>query len=442
MAELQGKRGGQCGQPASPASSITHWIKGGLVSRRRVVITGLGIISPVGNSVTEAWTSLTQGKSGISTITRFETEALTAKIAGEVKGFDVSEYIPGKEAARMDTFIHYGLAAGIQAFKDSGLEVTEQNSERIGVSIGSGIGGLPMIEDTHSDLLNKGYRRISPFFVPGSIINMISGHMSIMYGLKGPNIAMVTACTTGTHSIGEAARIIEYGDADVMIAGGAESTVSPLGIGGFAAMRALSTRNDDPTAASRPWDKDRDGFVLGEGAGVLVLEEYEHAKKRGAKIYGEVIGYGMSADASHMTAPCSDGDGAARCMKAALRNAGMNPEDVDYVNAHGTSTPLGDVAETMAVKRALGDHAYKTVVNSTKSMTGHLLGAAGGIEAVFTALAVHNQVSPPTINLIEAGEGCDLDYCANTAREMNIKLALSNSFGFGGTNGTLAIARV
>jgi 3-oxoacyl-[acyl-carrier-protein] synthase II len=412
------------------------------VSRRRVVITGLGIISPVGNSVTEAWTSLTQGKSGISTITRFETEALTAKIAGEVKGFDVSEYIPGKEAARMDTFIHYGLAAGIQAFKDSGLEVTEQNSERIGVSIGSGIGGLPMIEDTHSDLLNKGYRRISPFFVPGSIINMISGHMSIMYGLKGPNIAMVTACTTGTHSIGEAARIIEYGDADVMIAGGAESTVSPLGIGGFAAMRALSTRNDDPTAASRPWDKDRDGFVLGEGAGVLVLEEYEHAKKRGAKIYGEVVGYGMSADASHMTAPCADGDGAARCMKAALRNAGMNPEDVNYVNAHGTSTPLGDVAETMAVKRALGDHAYKTVVNSTKSMTGHLLGAAGGIEAVFTALAVHKQISPPTINLHEAGEGCDLDYCANTAREMNIKLALSNSFGFGGTNGTLAIARV
>lgn len=412
------------------------------MSRRRVVITGLGIISPVGNSVTEAWTSLTQGKSGISTITRFETEALTAKIAGEVKGFDVSEYIPGKEAARMDTFIHYGLAAAIQAFKDSGLEVTEQNSERIGVSIGSGIGGLPMIEDTHSDLLNKGYRRISPFFVPGSIINMISGHMSIMYGLKGPNIAMVTACTTGTHSIGEAARIIEYGDADVMVAGGAESTVSPLGIGGFAAMRALSTRNDDPTAASRPWDKDRDGFVLGEGAGVLVLEEYEHAKKRGAKVYGEVVGYGMSADASHMTAPCADGDGAARCMKAALRNAGMNPEDVNYVNAHGTSTPLGDVAETMAVKRALGDHAYKTVVNSTKSMTGHLLGAAGGIEAVFTALAVYNQVSPPTINLVEAGEGCDLDYCANTAREMNIKLALSNSFGFGGTNGTLAIARV
>ncbi|HEX4878693.1 MAG TPA: beta-ketoacyl-ACP synthase II [Limnobacter sp.] len=412
------------------------------MSRRRVVVTGLGIVSPVGNSVDEAWANLTQGRSGIATITRFDTEALSVKIAGEVKGFDVSQYIPGKEAARMDTFIHYGLAAGIQAFKDSGLEVTEQNAERIGVSIGSGIGGLPMIEDTHSDLINKGYRRISPFFVPGSIINMISGHMSIMYGLKGPNIAMVTACTTGTHSIGEAARIIEYGDADVMIAGGAESTVSPLGIGGFAAMRALSTRNEDPAAASRPWDKDRDGFVLGEGAGVLVLEEYEHAKRRGARIYGEVAGYGMSADASHMTAPCADGDGAARCMKAALRNAGMNVDDVAYVNAHGTSTPLGDVAETMAVKRALGDHAYKTVVNSTKSMTGHLLGAAGGIEAVFTALAVHHQVSPPTINLHEPGEGCDLDYCANVARDLHIKLALSNSFGFGGTNGTLAIARV
>lgn len=412
------------------------------MSRRRVVITGLGIVSPVGNTVSEAWTNITQGRSGISAITKFDTEALSVKIAGEVKGFDVSQYIPGKEAARMDTFIHYGLAAAIQAFKDSGLEVSEANAERMGVSIGSGIGGLPMIEDTHSDLINKGYRRISPFFVPGSIINMISGHMSIMHGLKGPNIAMVTACTTGTHSIGEAARIIEYGDADVMIAGGAESTVSPLGIGGFAAMRALSTRNDDPAAASRPWDKDRDGFVLGEGAGVLVLEEYEHAKARGARIYGEVVGYGMSADASHMTAPCADGDGAARCMKAALRNAGMNPSDVDYVNAHGTSTPLGDVAETMAVKRALGDHAFKAVVNSTKSMTGHLLGAAGGIEAVFSALAVHHQVSPPTINLLEAGEGCDLDYCANTARDMNIKLALSNSFGFGGTNGTLAIARV
>lgn len=412
------------------------------MSRRRVVITGLGIVSPVGNTVHEAWANLTQGKSGISTISKFDTEAVAVRIAGEVRDFDIAQYISGKEAGRMDTFIHYGLAAGIQAFKDSGLEVTEQNAERIGVSIGSGIGGLPMIEDTHTELLNKGYRRISPFFVPGSIINMISGHMSIIHGLKGPNIALVTACTTGTHSIGEAARLIEYGDADVMVAGGAESTVSPLGIGGFAAMRALSTRNDDPAAASRPWDKDRDGFVLGEGAGVLVLEEYEHAKARGARIYGELAGYGMSADASHMTAPCADGDGAARCMKAALKNAAMNPDDVDYVNAHGTSTPLGDVAETMAVKRALGDHAYKTVVNSTKSMTGHLLGAAGGVEAVFTTLAVFHQVSPPTINLAEAGEGCDLDYCANTARDLPIKLALSNSFGFGGTNGTLAIARV
>lgn len=412
------------------------------MSRRRVVITGLGIVSPIGNSVDEVWSSLTQGKSGISTITRFNTEALSCTIAGEVKGFDVEAYFSKKEASRMDTFIHYGLAAGIQAFKDSGLEVNEQNAERIGVSIGSGIGGLPMIEETHSDLINKGFRRISPFFVPGSIINMISGHMSIMHGLKGPNIAMVTACTTGTHSIGEAARIIEYGDADVMIAGGAEATVSPLGIGGFAAMRALSTRNDDPTAASRPWDKDRDGFVLGEGAGVLVLEEYERAKARGAKIYGELAGYGMSADASHMTAPCTDGDGAARCMTAALRNAGRNANQVDYLNAHGTSTPLGDVAETMAVKRALGDHAYKTVVNSTKSMTGHLLGAAGGIEAVFTSLAVYHQVSPPTINMLSPGEGCDLDYCANEARDLKIDLALSNSFGFGGTNGTLAIARV
>lgn len=412
------------------------------MSRRRVVVTGLGIVSPIGNSADEVWSSLTQGRSGIQTITRFDTEGLSVKIAGEVKNFQVEDYIPPKDAGRMDTFIHYGLAAAIQAFKDSGLEVTEQNAERIGVSIGSGIGGLPMIEDTHTEYVNKGYRRISPFFVPGSIINMISGHMSIMYGLKGPNIAMVTACTTGTHSIGEAGRMIEYGDADVMIAGGAESTVSPLGIGGFAAMRALSTRNDDPAAASRPWDKDRDGFVLGEGAGVLLLEEYEHAKARGAKIYGELVGYGMSADASHMTAPCADGNGAARSMLAALRNAGMNADQVSYINAHGTSTPLGDLAETMAVKRALGDHAHHTVVNSTKSMTGHLLGAAGGIEAVFTALAVHHQVSPPTINLVEAGEGCDLDYCANEAREMPIKLALSNSFGFGGTNGTLAIAKV
>jgi 3-oxoacyl-[acyl-carrier-protein] synthase II len=412
------------------------------VGRRRVVITGLGIVSPVGNSVSEAWSNLIEGRSGITAISKFDTEGLSVRIAGEVRGFDVAQYIPGKEALRMDTFIHYGLAAGIQAFRDSGLEVTEINAERIGVSIGSGIGGLPMIEDTHTEFLNKGYRRISPFFVPGSIINMISGHMSIMHGLKGPNIAMVTACTTGTHSIGEAARLIEYGDADVMVAGGAESTVSRLGVGGFAAMRALSTRNDDPAAASRPWDKDRDGFVLGEGAGVLVLEEYEHAKKRGARIYGELAGYGMSADASHMTAPCTDGNGAARCMLAALKNAGVNPSDVQYVNAHGTSTPLGDAAETTALKRALGDHAYKTTVNSTKSMTGHLLGAAGGIEAVFTTLAVFNQVSPPTINLIEPGDGCDLDYCANTARDLKIQLALSNSFGFGGTNGTLAVAKV
>ena len=406
------------------------------MSRRRVVITGLGVISPIGNSVTEVLDSLKQGKSGVSTISKFDTSNLSVTIAGEVKGFEVEQYLPKKEAARMDTFIHYGLAAAIQAFKDSGLEVNETNAEKIGVSIGSGI------ESAHSDLLEKGYRRISPFFVPGSIINMISGHMSILYGLKGPNIALVTACTTGTHSIGEASRIIEYGDADVMIAGGAESTVSPLGIGGFAAMRALSTRNDDPAAASRPWDADRDGFVLGEGAGVLVLEEYEHAKARGAKIYGELAGYGMSADANHMTAPCSDGEGAARCMLSALRNAGRSPDEVTYVNAHGTSTPLGDVAETMAVKKALGSHAKQVVVNSTKSMTGHLLGAAGGVEAVYSTLAVYHQFSPPTINLNNPGENCDLDYCANEARDLKIDLALSNSFGFGGTNGTLAIARV
>ncbi len=349
------------------------------MTRRRVVITGLGIVSPIGNSVDEVWASLTSGRSGIATVTKFDASAFPVQIAGEVKGFDVTQYFPAKEARHMDTFIHFGLAAGIQAFKDSGLEVTEVNAERIGVCIGSGIGGLPMIEDTHAEYSNRGVRRISPFFVPGSIINMISGHLSIMYGLKGPNLAMVTACTTGTHSVGEAARLIEYGDADVMLAGGAESTVSPLGIGGFAAMRALSTRNDDPAAASRPWDKGRDGFVLGEGAGVMVLEEYEHAKARGARIYGELAGYGMSADASHMTAPCADGDGAARCMKAALKNSHANVTDVNYINAHGTSTPLGDLAETMAVKRALGDHAYKAVVNSTKSMTGHLLGAAGGI---------------------------------------------------------------
>jgi len=341
----------------------------------------------------------------------------------------------------MDTFIHFGMAAGIQAMQDSGLVVTDANAERIGVMVGSGIGGLPMIEETHGEYQKRGPRRISPFFVPASIINMISGHLSIKYGLKGPNLAIVTACTTGLHCIGEAGRLIEYGDADIMIAGGAESTVSPLGIGGFAAARALSSRNNDPATASRPWDKDRDGFVLGEGAGVMVLEEYEHAKARGAKIYAELLGFGMSADAHHMTAPPEDGDGARRCMVAAMRNAGINPDQVDYVNAHGTSTPLGDVAETVAIKRALGDHAYKAVVNSTKSMTGHLLGGAGGLESVFTVLAVHHQKSPPTINIFNQDPDCDLDYCANTARDMPINIAVKNSFGFGGTNGTLIFAK-
>lgn len=349
--------------------------------------------------------------------------------------------MPGKEARHMDTFIHYGMAAGMQAMQDSGLQVTEENAERIGVIVGSGIGGLPMIEQTHTELTNRGPRRISPFFVPASIINMISGHLSIKYGLKGPNIAIVTACTTGLHCIGEAGRMIEYGDADVIIAGGAESTISPLGLGGFASARALSSRNDDPATASRPWDKDRDGFVLGEGAGVMVLEEYEHAKARGAKIYAELLGFGMSADAHHMTAPLEDGDGARRCMVAAMRNAGVNPDQVDYVNAHGTSTPLGDVAETVAIKRALGDHAKNIVVNSTKSMTGHLLGGAGGLEAVFTVLAVHNQKSPPTINIFNQDPDCDLDYCANQSRDMKIDIAVKNSFGFGGTNGTLIFSR-
>jgi 3-oxoacyl-[acyl-carrier-protein] synthase II len=358
-----------------------------------------------------------------------------------VKGFQVEEYIPAKEARHMDTFIHFGMAAGIQAMQDSGLEVTEANAERIGVMVGSGIGGLPMIEETHGEYEKRGPRRISPFFVPASIINMISGHLSIKYGLKGPNLAIVTACTTGLHCIGEAGRLIEYGDADIMIAGGAESTVSPLGIGGFAAARALSSRNDDPATASRPWDKDRDGFVLGEGAGVMVLEEYEHAKARGAKIYAELLGFGMSADAHHMTAPLEDGDGARRCMVSAMRNAGITPDQVDYVNAHGTSTPLGDVAETVAIKRALGDHAHKVVVNSTKSMTGHLLGGAGGLESVFTVLAVHHQKSPPTINIFNQDPNCDLDYCANVARDMPINIAVKNSFGFGGTNGTLIFAK-
>jgi len=409
--------------------------------QRRVVVTGLGCVSPIGNSVTSSWEALLAGRSGIATITRFDASPFSTHFAGEVKGFNVEDYMPGKEARHMDTFIHYGMAAGMQAMQDSGLQVTEENAERIGVIVGSGIGGLPMIEQTHTELTNRGPRRISPFFVPASIINMISGHLSIKYGLKGPNIAIVTACTTGLHCIGEAGRMIEYGDADIIIAGGAESTISPLGLGGFASARALSSRNDDPATASRPWDKDRDGFVLGEGAGVMVLEEYEHAKARGAKIYAELLGFGMSADAHHMTAPLEDGDGARRCMVAAMRNAGVNADQVDYVNAHGTSTPLGDVAETVAIKRALGDHAKNIVVNSTKSMTGHLLGGAGGLEAVFTVLAVHNQKSPPTINIFNQDPACDLDYCANQARDMKIDIAVKNSFGFGGTNGTLIFSR-
>lgn len=410
------------------------------MSRRRVVVTGLGLISPVGNSVADGWANLVAGKSGIATVTKFDHTNLAVHFAGEVKGFNVEDYVSAKEARQMDTFIHYGIAAGVQALKDSGLEVTEANAERVGVMVGSGIGGLPMIEDTHATYAERGPRRISPFFVPGSIINMISGHLSIMHGLKGPNLAAVTACTTGLHSIGLAARLIQAGEADVMVAGGAESTVSPLGIGGFAAARALSTRNDDPATASRPWDKDRDGFVLGEGAGVMVLEEYESAKARGAKIYAEIVGFGMTGDAYHMTAPNMDGP--RRCMAAALRDAGINADQVQYLNAHGTSTPLGDKNETDAIKAAFGDHAYKVVVNSTKSMTGHLLGGAGGLESVFTVLALHNQVSPPTINIFNQDPECDLDYCANTARDLKIDIAVKNNFGFGGTNGTLVFKRV
>ena len=402
---------------------------------RRVVVTGLGLISPVGNSVATAWDNLIAGKTGIATITKFDHSALSVHFAGEVKDFNVEEYVSTKEARHMDTFIHYGIAAGTQAIRDSGITITDQNAERIGVMVGSGIGGLPMIEDTNSELLSRGPRRISPFFVPGSIINMISGHLSILLNLKGPNVAAVTACTTGLHSIGLAARLIQYGDADVMLAGGAESTISPLGVGGFAAARALSTRNDDPATASRPWDKDRDGFVLGEGAGVMVLEELEHARARGAKIYAELCGFGMSGDAYHMTAPNMDGP--RRCMNNALRDAGLNADQIQYVNAHGTSTPLGDKNETEAIKAALGDHAKKIVVNSTKSMTGHLLGGAGGLESVFTVLALHHQKSPPTINIFNQDPECDLDYCANVARDLKIDYAVKNNFGFGGTNGTL-----
>jgi 3-oxoacyl-[acyl-carrier-protein] synthase II len=404
------------------------------------VVTGLGVVSPVGNDVASSWESMLAGRSGIARITHFDASGLGCQIAGEVKGFDVSAYMPPKEARRMDTFIHYGVAAAAQAIKDSGLEITDANRERIGCVIGSGIGGLPLIEENHTELMKRGPRRVSPFLIPGSIINMIAGNLSIQYGLKGPNLAIVTACTTGLHSIGAAGRLIEYGDADVMIAGGSEATISPLGIGGFDTMRALSTRNDDPTTASRPFDRDRDGFVMGEGAGVMVLEDYEYAKQRGARIYCELIGFGMSADAYHMTAP--DMDGPRRCMLAALRNAGVNPDEVHYLNAHGTSTPLGDINETKAIKAALGDAARGIVVNSTKSMTGHLLGGAGGVEAVVTALAIHNQVSPPTINIFNADPECDLDYCANTARDMRIDVALKNSFGFGGTNGTLVFKRI
>jgi 3-oxoacyl-[acyl-carrier-protein] synthase II len=406
-----------------------------------VVVTGLGIVSPVGNSVPEAWDNLIAGKSGVGPITRFDASALSVRIAGEVKGFDVAAYLSAKEARRMDTFIHFGMAAGIQAFRDSGIEVSAENADRIGVNIGSGIGGLPMIEDTHNDYLAGGPRKISPFFIPGTIINMISGNLSIMLGVKGPNIAVVTACTTGLHAIGISARMIEYGDADAMVCGGAEATTTPLAVGGFASAKALSTRNDDPATASRPWDRDRDGFVLGEGSGVMVLEEYEHAKARGAKIYAELAGFGMSGDAYHMTAP--DTDGPRRSMVNALKNAGVNPDEVQYVNAHGTSTPLGDKNETAAIKLAFGDDAAKKlVVNSTKSMTGHLLGGAGGLESVVTVLAVHHQVSPPTINIFNQDPECDLDYCANMARPMKIDVALKNNFGFGGTNGSLVFRRI
>ena len=414
------------------------------MTRRRVVVTGLGCVSPVGNTVAESWTNLLAGQSGIDHVASFDASNLACRFAGEVRGFNIGDYIAEKEARHMDRFIHLGLAAAAQAVADSGLPTGEalddELATRIGCNIGSGIGGLPMIEQTHSELVNRGPRRISPFFVPASIINMISGHVSMKFGFKGPNIAVVTACTTGLHAVGLSARLIESGDADVMIAGGAESCVSPLGIGGFAAARALSGRNDDPKTASRPWDKDRDGFVLGEGGGVLVLEEYEHAKARGAKIYAEVAGFGMSGDAHHMTAP--DVDGPRRAMVGALRNAGVNADQVDYVNAHGTSTPLGDVNETNAIKLALGEHARKVVVNSTKSMTGHLLGGAGGIESVFSVLAIHHQKSPPTINIFNQDPECDLDYCANTARDMKIDVAVKNNFGFGGTNGTLVFKRV
>ena len=411
-------------------------------SDRRVVITGLGIICPVGLSIDEAWSNILAGNSGIRPITAFDVKDFPVRFGGTIENFEVTDYVSKKDSRKMDTFIHYGVAAGIQAIRDAGLEITDDNAERIGVSVGSGIGGLPGIEKNYAAYLKGGPRKISPFFVPANIINMISGNLSIMFGLKGPNIAMVTACTTGTHSIGEAARIINYGDADVMLAGGAEMATTHTGLGGFAAAKALSTRNDDPQAASRPWDRDRDGFVLGDGAGVMVLEEYEHAKARGARIYAEVKGYGMSGDAYHMTQPSINGEGAARCMRSALRDAGLSVDQVDYVNAHGTSTPAGDVAEVSAIKSALGDHAYKTAVSSTKSMTGHLLGAAGGIEAIFSVLALRDQVAPPTINQFTPDPECDLDFVPGQAREMRIQVAMSNSFGFGGTNGSLVFTKL
>lgn len=409
-------------------------------NKRRVVVTGLGVVSPVGIGTQNAWANLVSGKSGITRITKFDPSNFASQVAGEVKNFNVEDFISAKDARRMDTFIQYGLAAGIEAFKDSGIVVTEENAERIGVEIGSGIGGLGLIEATNDTYDEGGPRKISPFFIPGTIINMISGNLSIMFGLKGPNVAIVTACTTGTHCIGDAARMIEYGDADVMVAGGAEAAITELSVGGFASARALSNRNDDPATASRPWDKDRDGFVIGEGAGVMVLEEYEHAKARGAKIYAELVGYGMSADAYHMTAPNMDGP--RRSMVNALKNAGVNVDEVQFMNAHGTSTPLGDTNETNAIKATFGDHAYKLVVNSTKSMTGHLLGGAGGLESVFTVLSIYNQISPPTINIFNQDPECDLDYCANTARDVKITYALKNNFGFGGTNGSLVFKKI
>lgn len=412
------------------------------MSKRRVVVTGLGAVTPVGLSVAESWKNILAGQSGVAPLTVFDTSDFSVTFGASVKNFDVTSVISKKDAKKMDTFIHYGIAAAVEALKDSGLEITEENAERVGVSIGSGIGGLPGIEAGYDNYLNGGPRKISPFFVPSNIINMISGNLSIMYGMKGPNTAIVTACSTGTHSISAAGRMIQYGEADVMVAGGAEMATSKTGLGGFAAARALSTRNDDPVAASRPWDKDRDGFVLGDGAGVVVLEEYEHAVKRGATIYAELAGSGMSSDAYHMTMPSQGGEGAARCMKNALKDAGMNPEDIDYINAHGTSTPAGDVAETMAIKTAMGDAAHKVAVSSTKSMIGHLLGAAGGVEAVFSILAIRDQVAPPTINLDNPDEGCDLDYVPHTARQMPINVAMSNSFGFGGTNGTVIFKKV